>query len=166
MIRTPLILLSVALSACGTPSMKEPSLAHRPAESIDPRAPVPNEIPTGTVDASLSSQLAALVAAAHDGAPEFERRASEARALAANAGPMASESWIAAQQSLSRLVEQLGVTSRAAADIDKLAADRLQANKWLSPADQAEIRQAQAAIAAIAAPQTEEIDRLREQLAR
>jgi hypothetical protein len=79
---------------------------------------------------------------------------------------MASESWVAAQQSLSRLVEQQGVTARAAADVDALAATRLQTNKWLTPADQAAVRAAQETIAAIAAPQLATIDRLRNQLTR
>ena len=166
MIRPTPIALLLMLSACSAPAMKEPSLSPRPAESIDPRVPVPSDIPAGTVDAALAAQLAALVDLARSGAPEFDRRAAETAALANQAGPMASESWVAAQQSLSRLVEQQGITARAAADADKLAADRLQANKWLAPAEQAEIRRAQHAIAAIALPQLAEIDRLREQIAR
>lgn len=156
----------LALCACGTTSLTEPSLAPRAAENIDPRVPIPNDIPVGTVDPALSAQLAVLVASARNAIPQFDRQAAEARTLAAQAGPMASESWVAAQQSLSRLVEQHGITARAAGDVDKLAADRLQTNKWLSPADQAEIRQAQDSIAAIAGPQLAEIDRLRDQLAR
>lgn len=166
MIRTSPLALILALSACGATSTTEPSLAHRPAENIDPRVPVPNDIPSAVADAGLSTQLAALVASARSGVAEYERRASETRSLADRAGPMASESWVSAQQSLSRLVEQQGVIARAAADVDKIAADRLQGNGWLSPADQAQIRAAQEAISEIAAPQLAEIDRLRDQLAR
>ncbi|WP_051504288.1 hypothetical protein [Sphingomonas jaspsi] len=166
MIRTSSIALLTLLSACAATSGPEPSLARRPAESIDPRVPVPGEIPAGTVDAALAAQLAAAIQAARGGVDEFDRRAGEAERLAAAAGPMASESWVAAQQSLSRLVEQQGVTARAAADVDALAATRLQTTKWLTPADQSAVRSAQETIAAIADPQLATIDRLRNQLTR
>lgn len=166
MIRTlPLAVLTL-MSACAAPSINEPSLAKRPAEDIDPRVPIADSIPAGTADAALVARLDALVDAARAGVAEFDRRAVETTHLAGQAGGMGSESWIAAQQSLSRLIEQQGVTTRAAADVDALAASRLQDTKWLSPADQAAIRQAQQAIAAVAGAQSAVIDRLTDQLSR
>ena len=94
------------------------------------------------------------------------RRQAVADRLAAAAGPMASESWIAAQQALSRLIEQDGVTTRAAADIDALAASRLEGQHWIRPADQQAIAAAAAEVAAINEAQAAAIDRLTSQLAR
>lgn len=145
---------------------KEPSLAPRAAESIDPRLPIPDTAPAGPVNAELAARLNALVEAARAGAPAFKAQEAEATRLAAAAGPMASESWIAAQQALSRLVEQYGVTSSAAADIDALAADRLEGQRWIRPADRNAIASAAAAVGEINEVQSASIDQLTKQLAR
>lgn len=86
--------------------------------------------------------------------------------MAAGVGPEAGESWVAAQSALSRLIEQYGVTTRAAADIDALAADRLERQKWIAQADQAAIASAQAEVAQISNRQSDAIDRLKAQLTR
>lgn len=158
--------LFALLSACSTPPIVEPSLAPRPGEAIDPRVPIASDIAPGTVDPALATQLDGLVRAAAAGQAEFDARAAVADRLASVAAEDASESWIAAQQALSRLVEQQGVTARALADIDALAAKRLQDRKWIVPAEQEAIRRAQNAVSAIAVPQQTIIDRLRERLAR
>lgn len=155
------------LVACSMPSAgPEPSLAPRPAEAIDPRVPIPADVPAGEADPALVGRLNELVTQVRAGVPAFEARLGEATRLAARAGPEASESWVAAQSALSRLVEQYGVTTRAAADIDGLAAQRLETQKWIAPADQAAIGSAQAEVAEINARQAGAIDRLRAQLAR
>jgi hypothetical protein len=79
---------------------------------------------------------------------------------------MASESWVAAEQALSLLIEQRGVTTRAAADIDELGSSRLATKHWIRPADQQAIAAAAAEVAAISDRQSAAIDRLKEQLAR
>jgi hypothetical protein len=153
-------------TACSAPSTVEPSLAPRAAEAIDPRVPIPGTMPTGTVDPTLAARLEALVSSARAGAPAFEMRAAEAIRLAAAAGPMASESWIAAEQALSRTIEQYGVTTGVAADIDELASDRLEEEHWIRPADREAIARAAAEVAAISNAQSDAIDRLKNQLAR
>ncbi len=145
---------------------KEPSLAPRAAESIDPRVPIPDPVPTGTVDAELAARLNGLVETARAGAPQFNAQESEATRLAASAGPMASESWIAAQQALSRLVERHGVTTRAAGDIDALAANRLEGQHWIRPSDREAIAAAAAEVGSINDRQSNAILRLTSQLAR
>ena len=145
---------------------REPSLAPRPAESIDPRVPIPDTVPAGPVDAALAAQLEALVETTRAAAPQFNAQESVATRLAAAAGPMASESWIAAQQALSRLVEQHGVTTRAAGDIDALAGNRLDSQHWIRPADREAIAAAAAEIGAINDAQADAIRRLASQLAR
>lgn len=165
--RNSVVLASLLLVAgCSPTAITEPSLAPRAAESIDPRLPIPDTMPTGTVDAALAQRLQALVEAARAGTSEFNAQESEATRLAAAAGPAASESWIAAQQALSRLVERHGVTTRAAGDIDALAGSRLGGLHWIRPADREAIAAAAAEVGSINEAQTGAIERLTSQLAR
>ncbi len=162
-----IVALALLMAAgCSSTITTEPSLAPRAAESVDPRLPIPETAPTGPVDAALAQQLQALVDTARAGTSPFNAQESEAARLAAAAGPMASESWIAAQAALSRLVERHGVTTRAAGDIDALAANRLEGQHWIRPADQQAIAAAAAEVASINRAQTEAIGRLTGQLAR
>lgn len=162
----PLLSL-LALAACSTPgAQREPSLAPRAAESIDPRVPVPGEVPLGPVTPELAARLEALVATVRSGTGEFDARAAEASRLAAGAGPQASDSWIAAQQALSRLIEQYGVTTRAAADIDELAAMRLVNQRGIAAADREAIAAAAATVAEINRTQSATIARIRLSLSR
>jgi hypothetical protein len=167
MMRSLAVSLLLALAACSSPSAgPEPSLAPRPAEAIDPRVPIPADIPPGTVNPVLARRLDELVAEARAGELAFQAREAEASRLAAGAGPEASEGWVAAQQALSRLVEQYGVTTRAAADIDALAATQLESKRWISPADQAAINAAANAVATVGEPQAAAIARIRDGIAR
>ena len=159
--------LLLLLAACSTPNAgPEPSLAPRAAEAIDPRVPVPGDVPLGPVTPAVAARLDALVSAVRAGSSEFDPRAAEATRLAAAAGPEASESWIAAQQSLSRLIGQYGVTTQAAADIDGLAASQLKAQGWIRPADREAIAAAAAQVGAINQAQAAAIARIRETLNR
>ena len=161
------LLLALPLAAaCSTTTSPEPSLAPRAAEAIDPRLSIPDEEPSGTVDPALAGRLSALVATVRSAVPAFEARESEASRLAAAAGPVASESWIAAEQALSRLVEQHGVTTQAAADIDAVAASRLEGQRWIARAEREAIAAAAAEVGSISARQAEAIDRLKDHLAR
>jgi hypothetical protein len=160
-----LLVLSIP-AACAGPSMPEPSLAPRAAEAIDPRVPIPDAIPSGTVDPALASRLGELVGEARAGAPLFDARQANAERLAAAGGPTASEGWVAAQQALSMLIEQFGVTTRAAANIDGLASTRLEGQRWIKPADQQAIARAAAEVGAISDRQAAAIDRLKDRLAR
>lgn len=165
--RSLLLLVAAPLAAsCSITASPEPSLAPRAAEAIDPRLPIPDETPAGTVDPGLASRLSALVAEVRSNIPAFEVKQADAERLAAAAGPAASESWIAAEQSLSRLIEQHGVTTRAAADIDALASARLEGQRWIAPAEREAITAAASDVAAISARQAEAIDRLMDRLAR
>jgi hypothetical protein len=164
--QSPLIAIA-ALSACTSPSAgPEPSLAPRPAEAIDPRIPIPGDIPAGPADAALLRELDALVAKARAGVGPFQSLEATASRLAASAGPVSSEGWVSAQQALSRLIEQYGVTTRAAADIDALAAQRLRDQRWIGAADQHAITSASAEVGAIDESQSAAIARIREQLSR
>ena len=122
--------------------------------------------PFGRQHAALARRLQELVATARAGVAGFDAQEAVATRLAASAGPMASESWIAAQQALSRLVEQHGVTTRAAGDVDALAGNRLDGQRWIRPSDREAIAAAAAEVAEINDMQADVIDRLNRQLAR
>ncbi|HET9334865.1 MAG TPA: hypothetical protein VFO12_00500 [Sphingomicrobium sp.] len=162
------LIIAIALTAsCSTPGPgPEPSLAPRAAEATDPRLPIPDVPPPGSVEPALASRLGELVASVRAAAPGFEASEAEASRLALAAGPMASESWIAAEQALSRLVAEYGATTRAAAEIDELAADRIDRRRWINPAEQEAIASAAAEVASISDRQAAAIDRLKNQLAR
>ena len=122
--------------------------------------PIPDAPSPGTVDPQTSAGLARAVAEARGGVQAFDRLARTAETLAAAAGPRQSESWIAAQQALSALGAQHGVTTGAAADIDAIAAERIDASRWLVPATQAAIGAAAAEVGAINNAQRATIQRL------
>ena len=160
---SPVLLL---IAGCSMTTSPEPSLAPRPAEAIDPRLPIADEVAAGTLDPALADRLSALVAQARAAEPAFDARASEASQAAARAGPVASEGWIAAELALSRLVEQYGVTTRVAADIDALASQRLEAQRWITPTDREAIAAAASEVGSISSRQAATIERIKNQLAR
>jgi len=153
----------VLLAACSAPGIY-PSLAARPTEAIDPRLPIATAASPGTLDPALAGRLAAAMAAARGGMSEFGRLAAIAERAAAGAGPSQSESWIVAQQALSALVAQHGVTTRAAGDVDALAAERIEAARWIAPANRAAIEDAAASVGAINEAQSAVIARLGDRL--
>ena len=159
------VAVAAVVTGCARPDVgPEPSLAPRAAEAIDPRVAIPSEVPMGSVDAALAGRLTALVGKARAAEPGFAARLGESERVAASAGAAGSEGWIAAQQSLSKLIEQHGVTTRVAADIDELAATRLKAQRWLAPSDREAITRAAADVAAISKAQDAAIKRLSERL--
>ena len=154
----PLALI-LAASACAAPR-GFPSLAPRVAEAIDPRVPILAKPSPGSVDPAIRVALAGAVARARGGQGAFDALARRAIALAAAAGPRHSESWVVAQQALSALSAQHGVTTGAAADIDALAAERIDQARWLVPATRAAIEAAAAEVGAINDAQSATIERL------
>ena len=159
MSKLPIIAATLLLAACAAPR-GYPSLAPRSAEAIDPRVPIAANPSPGSVDPAVATGLARAVAAARGGTSEFNLLARRAEALAAAAGPRQSESWVVAQQALSALGAQHGVTTGAAADIDAIAAERIDASRWLVPATQAAIEAAAAEVGAISDGQRAIIVRL------
>lgn len=123
------------LCACSQPQVNAPSLAHRPAEDIDPRAPVPEAALSTVPDPALQHELTSLVSQAESGDQAFRSAAESVKAAVAGAGPGQSESWIAAQQTLSTLIRLREPVARAAADVDALGAQRIQKLGGLAAAD-------------------------------
>jgi len=141
-----------------------PSLAPRAAEAIDPRVPVPNAPSAGVVDPALETRLAQLLGEVRAGDQAFVALADQAERIVAAAGSPDSESWIAAQQALSALVEARGPTARALSDIDAIAAQRLETAGWITPANFAAIEAAASEAGAIDRRQAAVVDALQARL--
>ena len=146
------------LGACSAPSGPYPSLAPRAAEAIDPRVPIPSEVPIGPADANLSAHLAALIDQAQAGDSQFEAAAANAERLAQSAGSPQTESWVAAQQALSAAQAARGPTTRALGDIDGLAAAALEQRGGIPPGNLAAIQAATERVAEIDRRQSARID--------
>lgn len=159
------ILLPLVLGAgCAAPG-PYPSLAPRPAEKAyaddsDERRATPQPD-----DPALAAQIGRLAAAARAGASEFDAALPAAEAATGSAGGSGSDSWIEAQQALSRLEAARARTTAALADLDALAVERSAAGT-LSTADAERLRAAAARLQALADAQAERVKRLSERLSR
>jgi hypothetical protein len=142
------LVLAVPLAACAA-ATEAPSLSPRPAESIDPRLPVPEPPSSSTPSPALVQQLEALVNQAIAGDQAFAPLASRADDLAIAAGEKESESWIAAQTALSAAVAARAPVAAAVADIDALGAQRIKALGGIGAADLKAIDAAAARVAEI-----------------
>lgn len=110
------------------------------------------------VNASLASQLAALVAQARGGEAAFEPAVANAEQLASAAGQRQSESWIAAQEALSAAIAARKPTALALSDIDALGATALQSQGGIAPNELKAIQDAAGQAQAIAQRQVRRID--------
>lgn len=154
------------LAACAMPLIfgcapngEFPSLAPRAIESqVDSEVPV-RLPPAVASDPQLLSRIAALLAEAREGHQTFEAILPEARAEVARAGAAGSESWIEAQEAISRLEAVRAPTVTALAQLDLLAIDR--AAQATNEEDFAALLAAVDAASALARQQREIIDRLR-----
>jgi hypothetical protein len=151
--RHALLLPLVLTAACSAPGGPYPSLQPRAAEAIDPRLPVERPVNDKPVSSELAARLAALVAQARAGSGAFDQAAGQAERLSAAAGARQTESWIAAQQALSAAIAAREPITRAAGDIDAMAATALQTKGGIAPNDFAAIRQAADEVGAIDARQ-------------
>jgi len=158
-------LFALGLIGCAASSVTEPSLAPRPAEAIDPRLPIASEPTLGPVDAALATRLAQLVAEGNSGAAVFDAQVVSARALVEAAGPAQSESWIVAQQALSGLEAARARSTRALADVDAIAAARIQRGAGLTAADRGAVEAASGTLRAVTDRQSSIIDQLAARLA-
>jgi hypothetical protein len=159
-------LLTLFVCACATPGSAPPSLAPRPAEAIDPRVPVRQAPASTEINTALRQQLDALVVQAVAGDRAFQAAIGEARRLAAAAGSGESESWVAAQQSLSAAIAAREPVTRAIGDIDALGANWIQSRGGIEPANLAAIETAARRVAEIDRQQAETIDELQARLGR
>ena len=164
--RAPLAILVPLLVAAGCAAPGPyPSLAPRPAEKAyaedaDERKPTPQPD-----DPALAAEIDRLAAEARAGAADFDAALPAAQAAAAAAGGAGSDSWIEAQQALSRLESARARTTAALADLDRLAVERSSAGT-LGEGDRERLRTATAEIQAGADAQADRLRRLGESLIR
>ena len=156
-----ILLAASALGGC-VPQGDFPSLAPRPAErdrSMEP--PVRERIAT-PADPALRRRVTELERQAAEGNRAFDAAFGPAETAVARAGASESDSWVAAQQALSRLEAARTETMRALTGLDRLAIDR--ADLATSEEDFGAIEAAIAAAQRLAADQQERLQRLRERL--
>ena len=164
--RTPIVIPCLMLLAACASGNAPPSLLPRAAEAIDPRIAVVKPMNDRPVDAALAAHLAELVAQARSSDADFQPAAAEARRLAEAAGAAQSETWIAAEQALTRAIAARDATVHALGDIDALGADRLQANAGIAPNDLEAIKHAGAEVGVIDDRQARTIKAIQDRLAR
>ena len=158
--RSPLAILVPLLVAAGCAAPGPyPSLAPRPAEKAyaedaEERKPTPQPD-----DPALAGEIDRLLAEARAGGAAFEAALPAAEAAAGAAGAAGSDSWIEAQQALSRLETARARTTAAQADLDRLAVERTAAGT-LGPGDSERLRRATEAIQALADAQADRLQRL------
>ncbi|HYI48044.1 MAG TPA: hypothetical protein VEX35_06220 [Allosphingosinicella sp.] len=156
--RARLALLSgILLGGCVTEG-PFPSLAPRPDERLAIEEPV-REPPVVADDPALPARIAALLGEARQGDRAFEADYGAAARAAGSAGPTGSDSWIDAQQALSRVEVARGRTTDAAAELHQLAVAR--AGQAVSAADRQALDDAVAEVDRLVADQQARIDRLR-----
>lgn len=138
-----------------------PSLAPRAVERLSNDEPVRLPVIVAA-DPELSARIGSLLAKARKGQAEFAAALPSVRARVSGAGAAASESWIEAQQALSRLEAARADTVTALAEIDRLGIDR--AALPTNAGDYQALLGALETAAGLAAAQQAEIDRLRNAL--
>jgi hypothetical protein len=155
--------LSAALAAASllagcAPSGDFPSLAMRPVErdpAAEPERPAPPQAPA---DPQLTGRIGELLAQVRQGETAFRAALPDAQRAARAAGGAGSESWIAAQQEISRLEAARAPTVTALAELDRLGIER--GNMPTAGTDLQALLSANEEAGALAAAQRAEIDRL------
>jgi hypothetical protein len=165
----PLLLGAAAAAQGGCASDKGdfPSLAQRPAErdyAAEQMAP-PKVRPALPDDPTVAQRASGFVGAAREAEGGFARAYETAAAAVARAGPVGSDSWILAQEAVSRAIAAQAPVTRIAGELDDYAAARARQTP-VSPGDLARLQEATADIHRVAEAQTARIRRLEASLSR
>jgi hypothetical protein len=115
--------IAALLTGCA-PEGEFPSLALRPIEAEDPREEPVRTPPVVAADPALRAQAAALLGQAREGERAFAAAYTRAAPLARAAGTPGTESWVAAQEAISRAEAARAGATRALGDLDRLATER------------------------------------------
>ena len=151
----------LALAAGCAPQGSYPSLAPRPGERLSTDEPV-RVRPEVAADPALAAEVAELLARARRGEAAFQAALPAARAGVARGGAAGSDSWIEAQQAVSRLEGARAETAAALALLDSLSIER--AARPTNTADFQALLSAVDTAQALANAQKAEIDSLRGRL--
>ena len=115
--------LAALLAACLAGCVSHgpfPSLAPRPAEQEDWTEEPVHAAPAVADDAALRARIAALLSQARDGERAFNADLPAAERATAHVGAEGSDSWIEAQQAISRLEAARGRTDEAAGELHQM----------------------------------------------
>jgi hypothetical protein len=159
----PLAAFAALAGGCGQDG-SFPSLEPRAIEAEDPLEEPVRRPPVVAADPELRARANELAALARRGDSEFEAALVRASAVSRGAGAPGSESWVEAQQAISRAEAARTATGTALAELDRLATER--ARTPTNEADFAVIRGALEEVEAIAASQQQRLDRLRSAIRR
>jgi hypothetical protein len=157
-------LLAAAATAGCAPEGEFPSLAVRPIESQDPLEEPVRTPPMIASEPAIRTRAAALLARAQAGDRDFAAALGPARTAARGAGAAGSESWVVAQQALSRAEAARVATTTALGELDTLAVER--AAVPTNAEDFAAIRRALAETERIVRAQQQRLDALRSEIRR
>lgn len=155
----PLLAAALALGGCAADG-SFPSLAPREAERLYAAGDPLQTTPDAPVRPGLADRVAGFVAAAAAGEADFASALAAAQPLAARAGTRGSESWIAAQQAISRVEAARAATTRALGDLDQFAAEQARQGP-LATADYQRLTEATGRVQAQADRQRQAVERLR-----
>jgi hypothetical protein len=156
-----LVVAALALPGC-VPQGEFPSLEPRPAERDRSMEPPVREAAVTPSDPALRLRVSELEQQAARGQSDFDGAYARAEAAVRSAGSAESESWVEAQQAISRLEAARTETMRALTELDRLAID--QADMPTSNSDFAAIQAAIAAAQQLAEGQQARIEALRARL--
>jgi hypothetical protein len=151
------IFLAASLAGCAAQG-DYPSLAPRPAEREDWTEEPVHAAPAVAADPALRTQIAALLARAREGERAFAADLPAAERATAHIGPQGSDSWVEAQQAISRVEAARSRTDEAAAELHQLRLQRT--GQPTSSADLAAIDAAIAEVATLTERQQQRFDRI------
>jgi hypothetical protein len=152
----------LALSACASPG-DFPSLAARPVEKALAETEEEPASQPAPDDPQLPAKLGAFVAAGRRAQAAFDAALPAARAAVARAGGTGSDSWIEAQQALSRAETARGATANAISELDAFATAQARVRP-LGPGDTQKIREATETLQNLAAEQERAVTALQARL--
>ena len=155
----PLLLLGACASNGEFPSLQPREIERELAERD--KAPPPPPIAD---DPRLTARARALVAGVREGDAVFASQAARAERAAARAGGAGSDSWVEAQQALSRAEAARALTVNVLAELDAFSLAQAASTTPVSAADMAAILDAVREGQAIADRQQQRLDRLRASL--
>lgn len=131
--RCSLVLLPLLATAGCATGGEFPSLAPRPVEQLSFEEPVRVDPPIAA-DAALRSRASGFVQEARGGEEAFQAAYSAALPRVRSAGGAGSDSWVQAQEAISRVEAARNATSGALADFDawltQLSNEPVNAELW------------------------------------
>lgn len=155
----PILLLCGLLAGCAA-SGTFPSLAPRPEELGQSSSPAPPKSIPAPADPALAGQISRLLGVAREGDAKFKAAVPATERAIRSAGKTGSDSWVEAQQALSRLETDRTQTTVSGADLNTLLRSKMEASTPAAPADIDALNAAIEQVRALSDVQDQVIERL------